>query len=81
MSDFTGIHGPLGIGFPIWRDPMNHPDQPRELDEQGHQIANLTEGDPGNTDPELLTAPLDPDDDVYTLVDDERRELEQQDQK
>jgi hypothetical protein len=50
---------------------MTDHDQPRELDEEGFQLANLAEGDPGNTDPEQLTAPLDPDDDVYTLIADE----------
>lgn len=28
----------------------------------------LDDRDPGNTEPEDLTAPLDPDDDVYSLV-------------
>lgn len=43
-------------------------EQKHELDEQGMQLANLAEGDPGNTDPKFLTAPLDPDDDVFALV-------------
>lgn len=52
-------------------------EQRREVDAQGHQLANLAEGDPGNTDPENLTGPLDADDDVYTLIDDQSRQLDQ----
>jgi hypothetical protein len=36
--------------------------------------ATTAGADPGNTDPELLTASLDPDDDVYNLLDDEQRQ-------
>lgn len=53
---------------------MTDPMQRRELDGQGHQLANLAEGDPGNTDPELLVAPLDPSDDVFELVHPDLRE-------
>jgi hypothetical protein len=58
----------------------DHPSQQiRELDPQGNQLANLAEGDPGNTDPEKLTAPLDADDDVYALLEDQSRQLDQGD--
>lgn len=54
------------------------PNQIREADSQGFQLANLREGgDPGNTDPEKLTTALDPDDDVYHRIDDTRRQLDQ----
>lgn len=55
---------------------MTDPNQRRELDGQGHQLANLAEGDPGNTDPELLVAPLDPDDDVFALVHPDHGDIE-----
>lgn len=35
---------------------------------EGDPDTNAVGMDPGNTDPEDLTAPLDPDDDVFTLV-------------
>lgn len=50
-------------------------DQPRELDAQGNPLATLAGPDPGNTDPEELTAPLAADDDVYALVEDEQRQI------
>lgn len=43
-------------------------DQNRETDAQGNPLATVAGPDPGNTDPEQLTAPLDPSDDVYTLI-------------
>lgn len=48
-------------------------EQRRETDEQGHQLANLPEADPGNTDPHELTQPLDANDDVFTLLDQQNR--------
>lgn len=36
------------------------------------RIVALDQKDPGNTDADELTAPLDPDDDVYTLVQPDR---------
>ena len=71
--NYSELMAPYPMG-----DSMTQPNQPRELDAQGHQLANLAEGDPGNTDPELLTAPLDGDDDVYTLIAEEQRQLDLQ---
>jgi hypothetical protein len=67
-------YGELMAPYPMGT-AMKDNNQPRELDAQGQQLANLPEGgaDPGNTDPEQLIAPLDPADDVYSLVDTEAR--------
>jgi hypothetical protein len=57
---------------------MTQPDQPREVDAQGYQLATTAGPDPGNTDPEHLTAPLDPGDDVYALLADQQDQAELQ---
>lgn len=42
--------------------------EPHKYDAQGIPLATVVGPDPGNTDPDDLTAPLDPDDDVYATV-------------
>ena len=44
---------------------------PQKYDSAGIPLATLAGPDPGNTDPDKLTAPLDPDDDVHTLLDEQ----------
>jgi hypothetical protein len=43
-------------------------DPKRELDADGNPLATTAGPDPGNTDPTELVTALDPDDDIYDLV-------------
>lgn len=50
-------------------------DEPRIYDAAGIPLATAAPRDPGNTDPDKLTAALDPDDDVYALVNQDQGDL------
>ena len=70
-------HVPPELVRIIYGDDMTnteqHNDNKREMDADGNPMATLAGADPGNTDPDQLVAPLDPDDNVYDLVNDEQQ--------